>query len=523
MKLTFSSEITATDEARRTISGKIAPIGEIGHTSAGKVIFERGSIQVDDPKKVLFLEEHNDKVRLGRAQSIEASEDGWYGTFKLSASTKATDALIEASEGLKTGMSVGVEVIDSRPTNGVIHVLAAKLVEVSLVSNPAFKSAEIKEVAASETEEAKIEETKPTESEAVVENTPDTVAVAPEVETPAVEASAPKVTAAQPRVYTQPRVAPMSGAQYLEANIKAALGDDNARQLVRAADDSTSTNTGLTLPQHLNTFITDTFTGRPAFEAVTRQALIESGMSFTVPRLYTNAGTPNVAPTVADTNEGSAPSETGMTSTYDTVTVEKFSGLNRVSFELIDRSSPAFMELLMVELRKAYEAATDTALIAALSANGTAATTQDADAEGLQGFISVEGAAAYKGTGGDFANKLVASTDVWAAIAGFADTTGRPIYNAASPYNAGGAVGVTANRGTVLGTDLIVDHNIATSGFVDNSCYLIAPSSVYVWESPTTNLRINVLTSGEVEINLYGYLAIYVAKSGKGVRKFNLT
>ena len=178
MKLTFSNEITAADTARRTISGKIAPIGEVGHTSAGKVIFERGSIQVDDPKKVLFLEEHNDKVRLGRAQSIEASEDGWYGTFKLSASTKATDALIEASEGLKTGMSVGVEVIDSKPAGGVLHVLAAKLVEVSLVSNPAFKSAEIQEVAASEAEEAK-EETQPTESEAVVENTPDTVAVAP--------------------------------------------------------------------------------------------------------------------------------------------------------------------------------------------------------------------------------------------------------------------------------------------------------------------------------------------------------
>ena len=170
-------------------------------------------------------------------------------------------------------MSVGVEVIDSRPANGVIHVLAAKLVEVSLVSNPAFKSAEIKEVAASESEEVK-EENQPTESEAVVENTPDTVAVAPEVETPAVEASAPKVTAATPRVYAQPRIAPMTGAQYLEANIKAALGDDNARQLVRAADDSTSTNTGLTLPQHLNTFITDTFTGRTFSSCILLRKLV---------------------------------------------------------------------------------------------------------------------------------------------------------------------------------------------------------------------------------------------------------
>jgi HK97 family phage major capsid protein len=86
-------------------------------------------------------------------------------------------------------------------------------------------------------------------------------------------------------------------------------------------------------------------------------------MSFTVPRLYTNAGSADVAPTVADTNEGAAPSETGMTSAYDTISINKFSGLQRVSFELIDRSSPAFMELMMAELRKAYEKATDTALL----------------------------------------------------------------------------------------------------------------------------------------------------------------
>ena len=221
------------------------------------------------------------------------------------------------------------------------------------------------------------------------------------------------------KIYATDRVKPLTSAEYLSASIKAAMGDDEARRTVRAADDSTSTNTGLTLPQHLQTFITDTFTGRPAFDAVTRSALVDSGMSFTVPRLYTNAGTPDVAPTVADTNEGSAPSETGMTSSYDTVSINKFSGLQRVSFELIDRSSPSFMDLMMSELRKAYEKATDSALLTELIASGTTAATTAATAAGLQSFISVEGAAAYKGTGGDFANKLVVNTDQWAAITGY--------------------------------------------------------------------------------------------------------
>ena len=518
--LTFSAELTANVE-ERTISGKIVPAGtgEVGNTSAGKVVFEKGAIALpEDPKTIKLLNQHDMKQPLGKATSFTVDEDGIYASFKISRSNRGTEALILAEEGLQSGLSVGVEVITAKNKAGVMHVSAAKLFEVSLVTEPAFKSAQVIDVAAEETPEVVEENT--TESETAVENTPETVA-APAVEAAAVEAARPVVTAT---THVRERIAPITGAQYLEANIKAALGDDEARRTVRAADDSTSTNTGLTLPQHLNTFITDTFTGRPAFEAVTRQALIESGMSFTVPRLYTNDATPDVAPTVADTNEGSAPSETGMTSAYDTVTVEKFSGLQRVSFELVDRSSPAFMELMMTELRKAYEKATDAALIAKFISAGTTATGVAATAAGLQSFVSVEGAAAYKGTGGDFANKLVASTDQWAAITGYADTTGRPLYSAQGPtYNAAGNAVATSVRGGILGTDLIVDHNISASGIVDNSAFLVAPSSVYAWESPTTQLRVNVLTSGEIEINLYGYLALYVAKSGKGVRKFNLT
>jgi HK97 family phage prohead protease len=520
--ITFSSGLIANVE-ERLISGKIVPAGtgEVGNTSAGKVVFEKGAIALpEDPKTVKLLNQHDTRQPLGKATQFTEQEDGIYASFKVSRSNRGSEALILAEEGLQSGLSVGVEVIKSKQKGNVMFVSAARLLEVSLVTEPAFKSAQVIDVAAEETPEVVEENT--TESETDVENTPETVA-APAVEAAAVEAARPTVVTATTHV--RERIAPITSAQYLEASMKAALGDDESRRVVRAADDSTSTNTGLTLPSHLNTFITDTFTGRPAFEAATRGSLAGiDGMSFTVPRLYTNASTPDVAPTVADTNEGSAPSETGMTSAYDTVSIEKFSGLQRVSFELVDRSSPAFMELMMAELRKAYEKATDAALLAAYVSSGTTAATTAATAAGLQSFVSVEGAAAYKGTGGDFANKLVASTDAWAAIAGFADTTGRSLYSAqGATQNASGNAVATSVVGGVLGTDLIVDHNISTSGVVDNSMFLVAPSSVYTWESPTTQLRVNVLTSGEIEINLYGYLAIYLAKSGKGVRKFNLT
>ena len=498
-------------EERREISGKIVPMGtgEIGSTNLGGVVFEAGSIEINDPSKIKLLSQHDMKKPVGRMMTATVRPDGIYATFKLSRSTGGNDALVMAQEGLVSGLSVGAEIIASKPSrDGHTVVTAAKLKEVSLVTEPAFKSAQVLEIAAEEVIPA---ETPTTESEPVVEDT--TQVEAPAVEAAAVEAARPTVVA---NLQVKERTAPITSAQYLEASIKAAMGDDAARRTVLAADDTTSTNTGLTLPQHLNQFVTTTFTGRPAFEAVTRNALPDSGMSFTIPKLGT-------APTVADADEAATISTTGMTSTYDTVTVNKFAGRNVVSWELIDRSSPAFMDLLMTELRKAYEASTDSALIAAFTASGTQATGVAATAAGLQSYISVQSAAAYKATGGNYANKLVASTDQWAAITGYADTTGRSLYSAqGSTYNASGAVVPTSVMGNVLGTDLIVDHNIAVSGIVDESAFLVAPESVYVWESPTTQLRLNVLTTGEIEIALYGYLAIGVLKGGAGVRRFNL-
>ena len=501
-------------EDRREISGKIVPMGtgEIGSTNMGGVVFAAGSIEIADPTKIKLLSQHDMKKPVGRMISAETRADGIYATFKLSRSSGGNDALVMAQEGLVSGLSVGAEVIASKPSrDGHIVVTAARLKEVSLVTEPAFKSAQVLEIAAEEVE-LPAEPNTPTESEAVVENTPDTVA-APEVEATAVEAARPTVTA---NLQVKERVAPITSAQYLEASIKAAMGDDSARRTILAADDTTSTNTGLTLPGHLNEFMTTTFTGRPAFEAVTRQALPAAGMSFTIPKLGT-------APTVADADEAQTISTTGMTSTYDTVNVNKFAGRNVISWELVDRSSPAFMDLLMTELRKAYEKSTDAALIAAFTASGTQATGVAATAAGLQSFISVESAAAYKATGGNFANKLVASTDQWAAINGYVDGASRPLYSAqGQTQNASGATVPTSVVGNVLGTSLIVDHNISVSGIVDESAFLVAPESVYVWESPTTQLRLNVLTTGEIEIALYGYLAIGVLKGGVGVRRFNL-
>ena len=507
--LTFSADLTANLE-ERTISGKIVPAGtgEVGNTSAGRVVFEKGAIALpEDPKTIKLLNQHDIKKPLGKAVSFSESENSIDAVFSISRSQRGTEALILAEEGLQSGLSVGVEVIRAKNKAGVMHVSAAKLFEVSLVTEPAFKSAQVIDVAAEETPEA-VEETKPTESETVLDTTPETVA-APEVEASAVEAARPTVAVTNIR----PRLKPLTAGEYLEANIKAAMGDDAARQLVLATDD-TSTNTGLTLPPHLAEFQTNTISGRPAVDSISQGVLPASGMSFTLPKI-------SQAPSVTLEAENGALGGDEMTSTYLTVDVKKAAGIQTISWELLDRSSPAFYDQLIRELNDAYAKYTDSATIAAFTASGTQASTTAATIAGLKSFISTETPKAYAASG-KFARNLVVNTAWWSEIMAAEDTTYRPLFNAAQPANAAGVVSGQSIVGNVLGLGLAVDPHMTVTTKIDESAFIISPESFRFYEAPKTTLQVQALANGQLKVAVYGYYAIAPIWGG-GVRRFNLT
>ena len=126
MLLTFSGNIEAVDNGeRRTIAGKIAPYGEVGNTSAGRVVFAENSITVPEVSKVKLLMSHDNSKPVGRMQSITSNKTGLYASFKVSASTRGSDAILLAQEQLMDGLSVGVEVEDSRQEKNYLLVTAA--------------------------------------------------------------------------------------------------------------------------------------------------------------------------------------------------------------------------------------------------------------------------------------------------------------------------------------------------------------------------------------------------------------
>jgi HK97 family phage prohead protease len=507
--LTFSAELTA-DAAERTISGKIVPFnGEVGNTSAGAVVFERGAINIADSSKVKLLLEHDPKQPIGRAQFFNETEEGIFASFKISKSSRGTDALIEASEELRTGLSVGVMVNAAKPKNGVLYVSSADLLEVSLVQAAAFKSAAVTDIAASEDEVA--EPTQPTESETVVEET-TAVEATPTVEAAAVEAARPTVTA---MAYSKPRIEITAG-KYAENTIRAALGDESARQYIAAADNTTD-NAGLVPTRQLSEIINPLGTTiRPSIDAISRGVLPDAGMTFEIPKI-------TAMPTVAVAAEDAAFSNTDQNSAFLSVSVAKYAGQQVFSVELLDRTSPAFFDELVRNMAAAYakstNAAVNAALISGATLDATTVATYPTAAE-LLGIVARGSASVYGATAGlpnPFARNMVVSTGQWSNIMTLNDS-GRPIYNASQPQNAGGVVTPTSLTGNVAGLNLYVDPENAGDG--DGTILIVNPDAYTWYESPTYRLRAESTAAGQITIGYYGYGAI-ATKVGAGAFKNN--
>ena len=509
MKINFPITLTAADSRKRTISGTIVTWGEKGNTSAGATVFEKGSIDFSKPVKLLL--EHDRTRPIGKLMDITADDNGIEATFKIAGTIAGDDSLLEAAEGLRDGFSVGVMVDDWKNKAGVMSISAAKLIEVSLVTDPAIDSARVADVAATETttenSEATAAEEQPQEDKVSEINSEAPIA------TEAVEAAKSEpvaVSAATPVAYTKPRSPITTKATYLEHSVRAALGNDESRMYVRAADDTTGNNAGLVPTRQLTEIINPLSNAdRPAIASISTGALPDAGMTFEIPKI-------TAVPVVQVETEADAIIETGMTNSFLSVDVKKYAGGQTFSVEILDRSSPAFFDELVRQMEYAYLKATDSAVLDALATGGTDGGNRTLDAAGLLDFISDAGVSIYTNTLG-VAENIVVSPQQWGVIQNLADA-GRPIYqNLIGNYNQGGDLGSTRLAGNLLGLNFRVDRNLSGTG--DNTMLVINPSAYTWYESPRVRLQTNVALNGQIEVAYYGYGAI-ATKVGAGAYKW---
>jgi HK97 family phage major capsid protein len=276
------------------------------------------------------------------------------------------------------------------------------------------------------------------------------------------------------------------------------------------AADTTSNNSGL-IPTPQSTEIINGISNadRGLIDALSRGVLPASGMTFEIPKITT-------APTVTQEAEGATIDTTDQASSFVQVDVKKFAGGQTFSVELLDRSSPAFFDELVRQMEYAYAKTTDAYVAGVLGSSCALATaTQDNTAAGLLGYTSAAAASVYSGSLG-FARNLIVNSTQWGNIMGYNDS-GRPIYNASQPQNAGGAVSAQSLRGNVAGLDLYVSRSLDGYTTGDQSMIVVNPDAFTWYESPRLQLRSDITATGQVSVAYYGYGALAVKIAGGAV------
>jgi HK97 family phage prohead protease len=506
----FSSDITAADAERRTIVGTVVPYGSVGNTSLGPVRFEAGSVRAGETVKLVL--EHDLKRPIGKATGFVDGPDRLVGSFRLSHTTAASDALVEASDGLRDGLSVGARILEHTiDSNGVMVVSSADLVEVSLVHSPAFTEAVVSQVAASEPDPD------PSEEDELMEQETTEVAAAEVVATPepVIEAARPST----PYINAQPRdVRGITAGTMLWHQIKSQVnGDQDSADVVRhvmatQGEQTTGNGSGLIPVPLLREIVALVDANRPFVEAINRQALPASGMSFRVPKVTTSA-------TVAQqTSEFDALDSTEALIEDFTVDVKTFGGSNDISRQAIDRSDPSYFEELLRQLAQSYAHQTDKFAYDTVKGSSTstgsglyaAVTKGIADSYGVMRFSPDTIVVAPGGTSGS----------AWLDFLQAEDGFSRPLFAAANPQNAAGLVSQGTTQGTVAGLRIVVDPHIGA-----NEAAKVFPSAFATfYESAGAPGRVEVSqpSSWSVRVAVGGYVAA-LAKFPTAIRGLVVT
>jgi HK97 family phage prohead protease len=497
MEIKFTSDILTANTSKREITGIIVPFGKPGFTNMGTVVFEQGSLQLGNDIK-LFEDHDMNKVR-GRMISHEITPVGIVGKFKVARTSAGDDILALAQDGLKSGLSIGASIEQYENKEDEVYVTAAKILEVSVVDTPAFAEAQITDVAAQKADETEVtaisasdEQTNQTESEVTSMGNPEEVTpvveTAPEVAVEASKAVQAPVAYAKPRVNTN-----VTAGEYAKAQFNASRGNSDARDLVAAIDAATTTeNIGVVPPSYLRDLIGIIDNSMPFADSLEQGVLPASGMKFYRPVIGTQA-------TTAVTAEAVEFDSTDTTITSKEIDVVKIAGANKVSVELLDRSDPAYLDVLLRELAASWAQKADAyaaSIALAGAAVSTGATLYAAIADGIADSYAV-----LRKT----PNRFLADTGNFAELLAAVDGSQRPLFAAAAPQNAAGLMTQGSTAGTIAGLGLVVDPNFDTGTGVKGVVYSSDAATMY--KSSAFQLRTNVVSTGEVEIGIYGYVA----------------
>lgn len=504
----FTAQVVQLDaqagDGRRTITGIAVPYGVEATVGSGqRVVFEPGSLPEDGPAPKLIYQ-HDAAQPVGLVTGRAATDEGMLFSARLSDTIAGRDAMTLLADGVIDSVSVGAEPVEHHMVGAVMHVTAARWLELSLVTIPAFAAAKITSIAASEPELDPDPEPQPEpepESEVVMSDTETIIPTA-------VFAAAPRREPRLPSAASYMAAMHAGGDAFVEAQrVWADYRDWHADPIQAAAGDEVLSNiAGLVPVPILGPVFEDLKYLAPVLTALGTRAMPNNGAGATFIR-----PTWTTHPTVAEqTTELTAVSATTAVIASNTVTKKTFAGSANMSYQTIDFSDPALLQIMLQDLTGVYLDAVDNFAADNLLTAATSAGVWDLSVTDL--MKSIYDAAVVCAATNFLPTHIFVDPATWGAMGQLVDGSNRPVFPSIGlpGVNGVGGNGSAANYGNMnpLGLQLVVDKNFAAKTMV-----IMNEKAFEVYRQDRGVLSVESPTTLGRTVSVFGYAATFKANA----------
>jgi len=499
-------DASADGEPSRQITGLAVPWNVKATLSGGEsVVFLEGSLPEDGPMPKL-LEYHDDTRVIGRVTERVSTSEGMMFVAKLSATRAADDALALLADGALDSVSVGaIPTKFKRLSDGTLEVSQARFVELSLVTVPAYESAQVYSVAASSSDESE-----PDETETPTETTP----------TPSEEDEMSESTTVEAAVATQPIYATAvkrdaklpTAVEYLSAAIAGGTAWERMHEALRAAaPDVVTSDTPGVLPTPILGPVYNNFVGRrPVVDAIGAKSMPGGGKVFIRPEVTTHT---SIGASLAEMSNQSG---TFVVSSNQ-VTKQIFGGYVNISEADLDWTDPAILSILLDDMGRIYANATDNYAADTLVAGATTtqgfALADTAKPEVWTAEIAQAAATILTSSNGNLPTHLFVAPGIWQDLIALSDDANRPLFPQIGPMNAFGNLSPGQANGNAFGLQVVVDRNFASA-----TCIVGDASGYELFEQQKGAISLDNPSTLSRTIAFRGYFAALMIDPSKFVK-----
>ena len=510
---TFSIDAAAGDAPRRQISGVAVEYNKIATVSDGtKVMFMPGSLSAEGRNPKLYFQ-HDSSQILGQVTERQDVGTAMMFVAKISATRLGDELMILAQDGTIDSVSVGVNPTKWHDENGVMVIESAIWQELSFVSQPAFEGSVITDIAAS------IPQTEPevsnVEPEPIEENSTMSIIETPEV----ITATAPVFAAAK----REPRIP--NSWEYMAAFHKGGDSWINAQKVfadytayhksplqAAAGDEFLTSVPGLLTQVTMGPVFQDINFMRPVVAALGARAMPQTPSStFNRPTITTHQAT-----ATAQTEGAAVATATGVIAN-NTVTKKTFANSANISYQTLDFTDPAALQIVINDLIGGYMVGTDNEAADNLLTAATSAGVWDLSVADLYKSIYDSAIVTLAATN-MLPTHMFVDPATYALIMQLADTTGRTLFaNLNGGLSGQNAIGVgntqsVANDGRndqgPLGLKLVVDNNFAAKTMV-----IMKDIGFEIYEDWKGILSVDAPTTLTRAVSTHGYFCTFKANA----------